>query len=169
MDLAHDAFTVTYDAGRVGPESMARTIRGLGFAPRMEAGPRHGSRREAPAVIPSPIAEALDRARDSGRILLVDFFAAWCVPCRVLEEQVLPDPRVRRALEGYETVRVDTDAFPEAGKAFGIASLPSLLILDATGREIDRLDGSIDAVRLASRLEAAAGQRVEPGPSDRRP
>jgi thioredoxin 1 len=58
--------------------------------------------------------------------VLVDFFATWCGPCKMLSpilEQVKEDSN-----EKYEIVKVDVDEGYEIAKSFGIMSVPTMII-----------------------------------------
>ncbi|MFQ5720320.1 MAG: thioredoxin domain-containing protein [Acidobacteriota bacterium] len=111
-----------------------------------------------PANPPEPVAAALTRARADGGLVLVDFFAEWCAPCKVIEKRVLPAPEVQAALAGVTLVRVDTDAHPEAARAYGVVGMPTLLVLDAAGMERGRLVGPIGPADLVDTIEAARKQ-----------
>ena len=103
--------------------------------------------------IPEPIAGALARAKSGGQLVLVDFYADWCVPCRILEADVIPDPRVQHALAGFVLIKVDTDRFPGAATSYGINVMPTLLVLDADGLELDRIAGKIETKSLFGQLK----------------
>ena len=153
-NLNHDAFTISYDRSRVEEDGIKRVISFLGFKPRV-AEPESGTatqKRGSPATIPEPIAGALAKARETERFLLIYFFAEWCAPCKVLEEDVIPDARVQKALESFHYLTVDTDRFPEAGKLYEVGVMPTLLILDGKGVEVERLSGMIEAQTLAEKL-----------------
>src|SRR5262249_61038863 len=69
---------------------------------------------------------------------VVDFSAAWCPPCRMIEPVV---DELASSLAGQPAVsRLDLDRHPETGTRFGVLSLPTL-ILFARGRPVDRVVG----------------------------
>ena len=81
--------------------------------------------------------------------VVVDFWAAWCGPCRMISP-VLQDLATQHAGR-IKVVKVDVDANPELGQRFGAQSIP-LLVLIRNGEEIDRIVGALPRSALEQRL-----------------
>ncbi len=161
MDLGRDAFTVKYDPARVEVDAIMLRIRGLGYEPQQATEPASERRaaKHATAAVPAPVSDALPRARTTNRLTLIDFYAAWCAPCKVLESTVLADPRVREALEVYVFVKVDTDHLVDTSDYFNVVGLPTMVVLDSGGREIYRREGMVEADELAQALSRLAASK----------
>jgi thiol:disulfide interchange protein DsbD len=107
---------------------------------------------------------ALSDAKNAGRPLLLDWYADWCISCKVIEHDVLPDPRVTSKLTGYRLIRFDmTDSNAEQRalldryKLFGP---PALLFFGKNGAELAdlRVIGEINATAFAARIAKANDQ-----------
>lgn len=143
-----------FDSTALSVEVLRGAIKALGFRPRLpHAGELEVARPEnRQGTAPEPVAEALAEARQSGRLVLLDFYADWCPPCIIIEEKVLPHQSVRDALEDFVLLRLDTDQFPEAVRFYAVSAMPTLLVLDGEGQERQRFEGIQDAEEFARRL-----------------
>ena len=87
--------------------------------------------------------------RDSPSPVLVDFWAAWCGPCRA----VAPELEKIAGKRGPDIVvaKVDTDALPDVAARYGIQSIPTMIVFRG-GSEADRLSGAMPASAIEARL-----------------
>jgi thioredoxin:protein disulfide reductase len=85
--------------------------------------------------------ELLAEASAAGKPVVIDFSATWCTPCRELDDKTFHDPAVVRKA-GDEMVMIKVD-LTKAGnplherlvKDYGVRGVPTVVFLDATGRE----------------------------------
>lgn len=84
--------------------------------------------------------------------VLVDFWAPWCGPCRMMAP-VLDRTAAQRATE-LRVAKVNTDEQPQLAGRFGIRSIPTLILFRG-GRELARQSGAVDAANLSRWLERA--------------
>jgi thiol:disulfide interchange protein DsbD len=99
--------------------------------------------------------EALDaelaNARAQGQWVLLDYYADWCVSCKIMEKQLFAKAEVITALNGVHLLRVDVTADNDASRAllsrYTVPGPPSLLWLGPDGEERRerRITGQIDA------------------------
>jgi thioredoxin 2 len=85
--------------------------------------------------------------------VLVDYWAPWCGPCRMVAPELkkVAERRAGRAL----VVKVNTDVLTDLGERFGIRSIPTLAIF-AGGRELTRSSGARPAAEIEALLDRVA-------------
>jgi thiol:disulfide interchange protein DsbD len=110
------------------------------------------------------LSQALAQAASQGKPVLVDFFAEWCVACKVLEETTLSNDQVLQAMSDFALYRVDITEINDENQRimadYQIFGLPSLVFFDNAGNEVPnaRVLGEMGPDRFLTLLE----QRVRP-------
>lgn len=86
--------------------------------------------------------------------VLVDFWAAWCQPCRMLA------PTVAQVAQQYEgkakVVKLDVDNSSEVAQRYGIKGIPTLIVFKG-GSEAERVVGATSKENIARMIDRALG------------
>ncbi|WMW79832.1 thioredoxin TrxC [Undibacterium cyanobacteriorum] len=111
---------------------------------------------EIMAAKPMPISEAAFAkfVAKTEVPVLVDFWAAWCGPCRMMAPQF---EQAAKLLPELRLIKVDSDAAPQLSQQLAIRSIPSL-VLFKDGREIARQAGVMPAAELATWVRSQLGR-----------
>lgn len=113
---------------------------------------------------PQALQAELDAARSQGQWVFLDYYADWCVSCKVMEKQVFARADVLAALSGVRLVRLDVtaDAPParELLSRYQVPGPPSMLWIGPDGEErrSRRLVGEVDAATFLQHWNATRSQ-----------
>ncbi|MEG1042723.1 MAG: thioredoxin family protein, partial [Pseudomonas sp.] len=112
---------------------------------------------------PAALDSALAEAKAAGKPVVLDWYADWCISCKVIEHEVLAAPGVQRQLEGYTLLRFDiTESNAEQRTLLDRYQLfgpPALLFFGANGSEKTsaRVVGETNAGEFAAHLTRIRG------------
>lgn len=112
----------------------------------------------------SELKRILAESKSAEKPVLVDWYADWCISCKVIEHDVLPDPKIVSQLKGFRLIRFDmTDSSPEQRALLDHYQLfgpPALLFFGKDGNELAnaRVVGEIDVEGFSEHLSRANDQ-----------
>jgi thioredoxin 2 len=89
---------------------------------------------------------------DTTAPVLVDFYADWCGPCKIMAP--LLDEVARTRMGEVVVLKLDTDRNPATSQRFGIRGIPTLILFKA-GREASRRVGAVPAQEIEALLAQA--------------
>ncbi|MBU1114582.1 MAG: protein-disulfide reductase DsbD [Bacteroidetes bacterium] len=94
--------------------------------------------------------ENYETALQNNNKIIIDFYADWCIPCKELDALTFSDAKVISALANFKSLKVDmtkslskeTEIIREK---FNIVGMPTILLIDSKGNEVERLTGFMNA------------------------
>ena len=94
---------------------------------------------------------ALAKAGETDKMVVIDFFATWCGPCKQMDKETWPHEDVVAWVEKHAIlIKVDVDIEEALAKEFNITGMPTVVFLKADKSEISRFSGGYPASEFVS-------------------
>jgi thiol-disulfide isomerase/thioredoxin len=100
-----------------------------------------------------PFETAQKIALGTNKLIVLDFWATWCGPCKMMERETWNDETVINLLENYTPVKIDIDKNRELASKYDIKSIPYILILDGNGKIIYKINAYLSKYEVVKLLE----------------
>ena len=94
-------------------------------------------------------ADNFEQVVQSAKPVLLDFYADWCGPCRLVAPII---EEIARENEQYLVAKVNVDEVPELAMRFGIVSIPTLIVMKG-GEVVQQVAGARPKAQILSMLE----------------
>ena len=85
-------------------------------------------------------------APESDKLVLLDFYATWCGPCKTMTP--IMEELEKKYSENMEFKKIDIDKEPKMAEKYKIEAVPTFVILSPTGDEIDRVEGAMEEEKM---------------------
>lgn len=96
---------------------------------------------------------ARDLAAKAGTFVIIDFYANWCGPCKVMDEKVWAQDTVQTLQGNFVNIRIDGSTSNAGMMRYGIKAIPALIIMDANGKEFFRKVGYMRVEEVTDLLD----------------
>ena len=94
---------------------------------------------------------ALAKAGETDKMVVIDFFATWCGPCKQMDKDTWPHEDVVAWVEKHAIlIKVDVDKEEAVAKEFNITAMPTVVFLKADKSEISRFVDAYSATQFVS-------------------
>ncbi len=115
-----------------------------------------------PILTSAQFDQALAAAKQAQRPVVVDWYADWCISCKVMERELFENPQVQQQLAGYQLLRVDVTQNTADQQAllnrYQLFGPPAIQFFDAQGQEMTalRVVGEMGLEAFRARLNDVA-------------
>ncbi len=97
---------------------------------------------------------------NEGDPIIIDFYADWCIPCKELDKQTFSDKRVIGLSKKFVMIKADmtktlSEETVKIANKFNIVGMPTVLIIDSKGNELERLTGFVNADEFIKIMQKA--------------
>lgn len=99
--------------------------------------------------------KALEIASASNKLVMVDFMATWCGPCKAMDAQVFQSDAFKKATKDMVLLKVDVDQSPAIAKNYGITAMPTVKFLNGQGKVVHEFVGFGGFDQVMGEIETA--------------
>ena len=101
------------------------------------------------------VADAKKRSSSEGKLLFIFFYADWVQLCQWMKSSTFTDPDLARFLNEnalFLELNIETSIGNAEKQAFNVKVLPTMILFDASGNQLERIDEAMNATKLLSKL-----------------
>ena len=93
----------------------------------------------------------LEEDFEDGKIVIVDFWADWCPPCKTIAP--ILDNIAQEYADSVQLIKIDADKEPAVVNRFDVTSLPTLVFFNEARLPYDRIIGAAPKKKIVEKLE----------------
>lgn len=99
--------------------------------------------------------KAMAEAKKTGKLVMVDFNAEWCGPCKMYEKEVFPTAEFKQKAADFILVDIDTDEQADFARKHGVGGIPDIRFFTPEGKEVGKLVGYVGLQGLLAEMDKA--------------
>src|SRR5579862_5803611 len=136
----------------------------MGLLATMGCGSSSTSNKSVAAVFSNvTLEQGLQMAKADNKLVMVDFYADWCGPCKMLDAKTWSDATVQTWLQDKTVpLKINVDKAPELAGQYKIQGIPALVFIAPDGAEVGRLVGFHEPSQFLKKAGDLVGARKVP-------
>lgn len=103
--------------------------------------------------------EALSVAKRTGKIMMVDFYAVWCGPCKMMDAEVFQAPGFADKAKDFILVKVDAEQDVANAKKYGVNAYPTVKFINGKGEIVHEFVGYGGPSQVHGEMDKARSKR----------
>lgn len=113
------------------------------------------AKKHGPIAWTESLPNAQKQATKDKKVVMVDFWAEWCGPCKQMLATTYKDKAVVTQSKKFVPVLVDVDKQPSLAKKYNVEAIPTVLFLDGKGKVLTRSVGYVDKTAFLKLMNEA--------------
>lgn len=102
---------------------------------------------------------ALALAKSTGKLLMVDFMASWCGPCKMMDKEVFHSEKFKEMSKDFILVKVDVDVQKDVAQKYGITAMPTVKFIRGDGSVAHEFVGYGGPDQVYGEIATAKGKK----------
>mgnify|MGYP000868812976 CR=1 FL=1 len=122
--------------------SMGSAVPGDAFAFNPPAGSRELDLTALTGTwILEDLPKALEASKASGKLIMIDAYASWCGPCKLMDAQAFTHPTFKQLAKDFVLLKIDADIDEGFARRYRIEAFPTVVFVNGNGQEVHRFVG----------------------------
>ena len=110
------------------------------------------------------LTDVLERAEAQNKLVFVDFYTTWCLPCKLMDQDVFPDDEIGKFMnDNFISYKVDAEKGngPNLAFVYSVSAYPTLVFMDAKGNVLQKKEGAAYHTELREMANAALASQTQ--------